>query len=973
MKKTKWIAGLLSFMMILSSLCVLPVTASAAEVGDTATEAQLMDGVMAEPAVSLDFDEGYTGISDPNKADLQTDADGTTYLHQIAQGVFEVKNTDGTSISRPVGSLTKIKFRFAHHTEKAKNDDMIIFDGAMADGYRARFALMQSTEGVQQFFVAAKSGWFAIDLPENGQLAPNTWHELALQYDMAHNLTIWARVNCTGDYVKLMSYELGTGGPGKVLQMYYSGSKTGDNSILDVDYVKVHNNPEPVTTEKLLEGMNLAVDKTFQGAADLLGGTISAVAGQSVQITENGLTLTATSAEANWTFTDGSVNMSDSAAIYTKFTETTGTGALNFFEVWGDGYRRRFGFTNSSFIYANGDGEWPKLNCTARAKDTPVELIVRTAVNNSLEFWVKNNTTGVWEYLTTTDGLPANSTARSARIAAAAGANLNVEFFRIYREPEKRETLEEVLSSIGQNHALAEYVDFEEGYNGKSYQGADIDGSFGFTPDYAGLDADGNMQIKNNGIAADAAGNIPPQWNASGSQPLANVGNAVEFRAKWKLGSVMTVKLGAGTGYRGFMQISNNGKLDFWQNGSAISYNVADFSDQWVTYLITREGEDSLGLRWKMDSDAKFSSIKAKTASLRAGNDTGVHFVNEGYAGKYNGVTNGDDVYIDYYKVYKSGIGMTDAQAKPAAAQRLLFDEEFEADGDGLSNKYVREDAASQTRRSITEDGTLKLDYKAALREDQETPDYESNYAVYNVTNATIPAGGYAEVRYKTSDDMGFSFFNEDNQLSWRARNGRNKSMYHNGTQWVEAGVFANEANQWQTVRIVRSADGQTYDIYIQKADDDAWTPVSQNIPKRTTVSGDPHFNVEKYGGSTDVSGEVDYVKIYGPVDSPLVLTDGAAVSWTPTANQSLFANEIRAIVAPAAAEQKLIFAAYDAEDGLVDVSLKPIAASANDTTEIYTVPTGKNAAKVKVFLWDGFENIKPVVGVDGAFQVKEQ
>ena len=155
MKKTKWIAGLLSFMMILSSLCVLPVTASAAEVGDTATEAQLMDGVMAEPAVLIDFDAGYTGISDPNKADLQTDADGTTYLHQIAQGAFEVKNTDGTSISRRVVSLTKIKFRFAHHPEKAKNDDMIIFDGAMADGYRARFALMQSTEGMQQKIVAS--------------------------------------------------------------------------------------------------------------------------------------------------------------------------------------------------------------------------------------------------------------------------------------------------------------------------------------------------------------------------------------------------------------------------------------------------------------------------------------------------------------------------------------------------------------------------------------------------------------------------------------------------------------------------------------------------------------------------------------------------------------------------------------------------------------------------------------------------
>lgn len=965
MKKTKWIAGLLSFMMILSSLCVLPVTASAAEVGDTATEAQLMDGVMAEPAVLIDFDAGYTGF-DSAKAELKSE-DGVTYLHQTAYGTFdgghEVKTMDGASISRSAGSLTKIKFRYAHNEENKGDTDTIIFDGNAVNGYRARFALRQSEDGTRQLRVLLDENnartWKNLNLPENGQLAPNTWHELAIQPDKDHNLTVWARVNCTGDYVMLASFKMWKeSSPG--LQMYFWGASTGEHSNLDVDYVKVYN-PEPVTTEKLLEGMNLAVDKTFQGAADLLGGTISAVAGQSVQITENGLTLTATSAEANWTFTDGSVNMSDSAAIYTKFTETTGTGALNFFEVWGDGYRRRFGFTNSSFIYAPASGSWPTLRCTARAKDTPVELIVRTAVNNSLEFWVKNNTTGVWEYLATTDGLPANSTARSAKIAAAAGANLNVEFFRIYREPEKRETLEEVLSSIGQNHALAEYVDFEEGYNGKSYQGADIDGSFGFTPDYAVLDTDGNMQIKNNQNAS--------QWTRNGFSPLANVGDAMEIRAKWKLGSVMTVELGAKTDTRAFMKIGYTGTLEFWQDGSFVNYNIADFSDKWVTYLITREGENSLGLRWRTDGEAKYSGIKAETASLRSGGANGIRFINEGYTA----VPNGNDVYIDYYKVYKSGIGMTDAQAKPAAAQRLLFDEEFEAGGDGLTNKYVKEDVNSQARRSITADGTLKLDYKAALEEGQKAPNYENNFAIYNVKNASIPAGGYAEVRYKTSDDLGFSFFNEDNQLSWRARNGRNKSKYHNGTEWVDANVFANEANQWQTLRIVRSADGQTYDIYIQKADDDAWTLVGQNIPKRTTVSGDPHFNVEKYGGSTDVSGEVDYVKIYGPVDSPLVLTDGAAVSWTPTANQSLFANEIRAIVAPAAAEQKLIFAAYDAEDGLVDVSLKPIAASANDTTEIYTVPTGKNAAKVKVFLWDGFENIKPVVGIDGAFQVKEQ
>ena len=132
MKKNKILAGLLSGMMILSSLCVFPASVSAAADGDTITEAELMAGLSSDPAAEANFSADYDISAYADRAEILQDG-AMSYLHQTAAGLETVglKSDDGAALTRTEGSLTKIKFRYAHHTQNASWDDMIIFDGGV--------------------------------------------------------------------------------------------------------------------------------------------------------------------------------------------------------------------------------------------------------------------------------------------------------------------------------------------------------------------------------------------------------------------------------------------------------------------------------------------------------------------------------------------------------------------------------------------------------------------------------------------------------------------------------------------------------------------------------------------------------------------------------------------------------------------------------------------------------------------------
>lgn len=475
MKKNKILAGLLSFMMILSSLSVFPVSVSAAAVGDTVTEAELMTGLGSEPVAEANFNENYDMSAYANRAEIMQD--GTvSYLHQNAAGLETIglKDDNGAALSRAEGSLTKIKFRYAHNTQNASWDDMIIFDGGMLDGYRARFALRLTEDGKQQFFVLRdKDGartWEGLDLPENGYLAPNTWHELAISYDAAHDLTVWAQVGCTGDYVMLTSFKLWKENYASEVRIGYSGAKTGANSVCDVDYIKVYQAAEAITAESLLEGCSPLMQKEFKTAQDAQGGTIISATEKTSAITADGLTLRADAAftddrnNAKWKISDDAITFSGKAAMHLRFTETSDSGgAAVYFEIaCGDGLRRRFGFSRTLFNYAEKDA-WPSVATDVMTKGNPVELIVRNTEDNQLEFWIMN-TTGSWGRIATTSGLRAGSTAKEVLIGTQSGAEANIEFFRMYGErtepgdDKETKTETELIGTRKTKHAL-EFAD----------------------------------------------------------------------------------------------------------------------------------------------------------------------------------------------------------------------------------------------------------------------------------------------------------------------------------------------------------------------------------------------------------------------------------------------------------------------------------------------------------------------------------
>ena len=455
MKKNKILAGLLSGMMILSSLCVFPVSVSAAAVGDTMTEAELMAGLSNDPVAEANFNADYDMSAYADRAEILQDG-AISYLHQTAAGLETVglKSDVGAALARTEGSLTKIKFRYAHHTQNASWNDMIIFDGGVQGGYRARFALRLTDDGKQQFFVLHdKNGtkiWEGLDLPENGHLVPNTWHELAVKYDAAHDLTVWAQIGCTGDYVMLTGFKLWKDNYAPEVRIGFSGAQTGVNSVCDVDYIKIYtagggdtpdpgDDPETKTEAELIGARKTKHALEFaddMGKGSVSGGTHSVANGM--------LNLSGGADYTNPTFT---YDVGDIAHF--RFTKTSTGASFPIFELNANNTRMRFHPEPGSIRYTRalmeddpesyvtvGGGYSIWQGIVTEPNVTYDYLIINKEAG--YEFWRKADGDDEYTYIGITEGKHQWKETK-LRILANGDSSVAVDFVRVYsvNDPEK--------------------------------------------------------------------------------------------------------------------------------------------------------------------------------------------------------------------------------------------------------------------------------------------------------------------------------------------------------------------------------------------------------------------------------------------------------------------------------------------------------------------------------------------------------
>ncbi len=301
--------------------------------------------------------------------------------------------------------------------------------------------------------------------------------------------------------------------------------------------------------------------------------------------------------------------------------------------------------------------------------------------------------------------------------------------------------------------------------------------------------------------------------------------------------------------------------------------------------------------------------------------------------GRTNIVINGS-VVLDYAKCYESA-GLADSAAKAGSCYALV---EQNFDNGSVNGEFTlgTSSTISNGVLTIAEGETLSL------------------------KEADIPMGGYAEFKFKPSEVFWIKTADgvttgSDVQICLTP-NGTSYCYPYAGNTFVVS-YLKNRADEWHVYRIVRSAtDINCYSIYHKGESDKAWVLVKETDTQGRAASRNS-FDLNSATGAA----QVDYVKIYGPVSANgITLTDGAYKTATLADGATLKRDNLRALTNGVSG--KLIFAGYDNDDNLLAADLRTIDGAGGEAEEIFDTTVKSGITKVKVFLWDGFTVINPVV-----------
>ena len=364
----------------------------------------------------------------------------------------------------------------------------------------------------------------------------------------------------------------------------------------------------------------------------------------------------------------------------------------------------------------------------------------------------------------------------------------------------------------------------------------------------------------------------------------------------------------------------------------------------WNTYLIRNEGT-CYGLYVKNEGQDSFYGPVLKSRGKRASDSSagGVSLI--GGNGTYR---DGAQAYVKDYKIYSVG-GVSEEDSKTENAIPL-YKQEFTDAAALIGDKILK------ANRAAVLYGNLQL----------TTAKVDQDMGQYRVSNLAIPAGGYAELRFQTDAPLKLKLFAPDTEFQIGFANLPNSANCTDqnadgGWQYFDGYTF--EPNQYQNCRIVRSADGAAYDVYMKKDGGQKWLKtITGAVPRGNGGKEPTSLLLLRYGVGAAAS-KIDTLWIYGP-DKSLTLTDGRDVSVTPQQGVPLcYPGELRAVIGRNA-EGVLVFAGYDMSGALVKVQTATIIdpalwmGSENQTYLFDGLADG--IEKIKVFLWNGFGAMAP-------------
>ena len=582
------------------------------------------------------------------------------------------------------------------------------------------------------------------------------------------------------------------------------------------------------------------------------------------------------------------------------------------FRSVGASTRLRFYTAGGVFAYVNSTGAGITVGDRLALNEEHVYVAVKDGTNIKL---FKKNDDGTYAFLVSYAHPTATGNLFKMDCLPEGESELTLTHFEEY-VVDSKVTFEEIMG----NPVLRQSIDFNAGFDGTAI-GASADGNASHSTAVAtGL-------LDETGIKPMYSSAYQTIWvyKTQDYAPLENVGDAVEFRSKFQAGNTadkLQMQISMGNGERAYLSFYDNQIVYQTSSGSEKinDFDIDAYVGEWVTYLVRRV-ENGFELYAKFGADTKYKHIMTSDQALATGGNDQITMLN-------NSSDETPDAHIDYIKYWTTtNVALTDEQTTPAN-QTLLYQEDFAETPVGAN--IIANDGVVQNGNLILENGEY-----------------------FNVGNAGIPTGGYAEWKFKT-DKLGEFVFQDGKKLI-----GINLSLLHKTTianTTYATGGLSHDANVYYIYRIVRNAD-TTYTLYQKKDGMNQWFKLMGDITI-TDNDGQPRLSLGSQGNTV-----VDYVKIYGPKsDAGVLLIDGKNATHVANATTALrYPGEICAIVNPSITEGTIIFVAYDGNNDLEKTEINKVSELQNG--EVVFDASSAEIKSVKVFLWDNFKKMNPICG----------
>lgn len=600
------------------------------------------------------------------------------------------------------------------------------------------------------------------------------------------------------------------------------------------------------------------------------------------------------------------------------------------------------------------------VGVTTGAEGTWHEVIVVVGNANStpktFTYWYSNNNSDTYTYAGSAEVADGSEQDGQLTFEVEAGTTMELDHILMYGKSGATKT--EVL---GNKAVILNNVLYDAEWNALNTEANDSNAKM---DNSTGANKGSSWWDSTNGcINVGSTGEYRINWKLNGEKYLLDENMAVEvsFVPYRDNTCVMTARLAGGEKCL-YLQIMKNGSIQDY-NGTEVWANTntsTSFANVNKMLIVYRNSKLELYKKLDNGNYSLVNTIDPQASSVLTGNAATYSMMFKGTVSSANGCR------IFGLTRYALNVGAVDSETLTNVSSTLF--------------PYVEEDFESLNQASYIAEATYaegKEDYAGNVTAGTATDGGKamvltnctnggSGRTSFTASDAGIPKGGYAEVQFKMQGHLQWDITDGETGIYLYFRDAFGTTTYTTSEGTANVDNVAFVPNKWYDLRIVRGENGN-YSAYVKEAGETAWIKMFEDKAGKETENNMIMVHTGSWSGGFATSNLTtkQYVRdlaVYGPLSKAMTVLDGSKTTLAPVEGATLKYGA-KVVLQPSDDARTLIFAGYDDEKNLIAAEPVTIAADNDGKAEV-VFPSNLNDSKIddiKVFLWDGFDNMNVV------------